>query len=432
MSIDVLLQPYQQRGVNLGLARIQQLLADLGNPQQQIPIIHVAGTNGKGSVCAYLSSVLMQAGYRVGRYISPHLVDWRERITINQDWITPQAFEQVLRTAEAVIDPAALPTVFEITTAVAWLYFAQQQVDIAVIEVGLGGRLDATNVCDRPLVSVITSISREHWQILGSTLAEIAFEKAGIFKSGCPAVVGWLPDEAKTAVQARANVVNCPLEWVAPAIAIPEPSPHHLEVHLPQTVRWLEAQGIPYPITLRGDFQLSNSALAIAAIQALRQQGWQISKAALQMGMGLAEWPARLQSVVWQGLELLVDGAHNPAAALALRQFVDQAYPQQAITWVMGMLANKDHADILTALLRPGDRLLLVPVPDHSSAEPEALAVLAKATCSQLQECSTYANLKLALHRALALQESDSSVTVLSGSLYLIGHFLGTIDTRDR
>ncbi len=429
--IESLLSPYQQLGVNLGLERIQQLLKDLGDPHLQVPIIHVAGTNGKGSVCAYLSSVLGQAGYRVGRYISPHLINWCERISINQEWITPEAFERVLQTVQAAIEAdTPLPTVFEITTAVAWLYFAQQKVDIAVIEVGLGGRLDATNVCDRQLVTVITSISREHWQVLGSTLAAIAGEKAGIFKPNCPAVSGWLPEEAKVVVQARADALNCSLLWVAPAIAVSDADPQDLTWHpQPNTLRWVEAQGMQYPISLQGDFQLSNSAIAIAAIQALRQQGWQISDASLQQGMGLAQWPGRLQIVTWQDQELLIDGAHNPAAALGLRQFVDQAYPQKAITWVMGMLSTKDHSEVFSALLKSGDRLLLVPVPDHSCAEPCDLAVLAKTIC-QLQECSTYENLELALDHAIESSDSEFSQIVICGSLYLIGHFLKTLQER--
>ena len=185
--IDNLLKPFQRFGVHLGLERIERLLANLGNPNQRVPIIHVAGTNGKGSVCAYLSSVLTQAGYRVGRYTSPHLVDWTERICLNEQPISAPALEKVVRQVQQAIQPGTnIPTQFEVITAAAWLYFAQANVDVAVIEVGLGGRLDATNVCSQPLVTIITSISREHWQHLGPTLADIAREKAGILKPNCP------------------------------------------------------------------------------------------------------------------------------------------------------------------------------------------------------------------------------------------------------
>ncbi|MBE9150058.1 bifunctional folylpolyglutamate synthase/dihydrofolate synthase, partial [Coleofasciculus sp. LEGE 07092] len=218
MTIDSLLKPYQRFGVHLGLNRIQRLLSDLGNPHHHIPIIHVAGTNGKGSVCAYLSSILTEAGYQVGRYTSPHLIDWTERICINQKPIPPEALTQLLLQIQAAIPDNCedSPTQFEVITAAAWLYFAQQQVDIAVIEVGLGGRLDATNVCDRPLATIITSISREHWQVLGSTLAQIATEKAGILKPNCPAIIAPLPPEAKAVVQSRIEQLNCPVVWVEP------------------------------------------------------------------------------------------------------------------------------------------------------------------------------------------------------------------------
>ena len=218
MDIDAILNSFQHFGVHLGLERIKQLLSNLGNPHHQVPVIHVAGTNGKGSVCAYLSSVLTQAGYRVGRYTSPHLVDWTERICLNEQPISAEALQQLLVQVQDAIRPQEeTPTQFEVITAAAWLYFAQSRVDVAVVEVGLGGRLDATNVSDRPLITIITSISREHWQQLGPTLADIAREKAGILKPGCPAVVGQLPPAAEAVVRSRITELGCPAIWPQPA-----------------------------------------------------------------------------------------------------------------------------------------------------------------------------------------------------------------------
>src|SRR4028118_455365 len=215
MNAESILQSYQHFGVHLGLERIKQLLEKLENPHQKVPIIHIAGTNGKGSVCAYLSSVLTEAGYRVGRYTSPHLVNWTERICLNEQPVSPEQLKQLLlQVQNAILDDAESPTQFEVITAAAWLYYAQSEVDIAVVEVGLGGRLDATNVCSRPLVSIITSISREHWQQLGPTLADIAREKAGILKPGCPAVVGPLPPAADFVVRSRIIELGCPTVWV--------------------------------------------------------------------------------------------------------------------------------------------------------------------------------------------------------------------------
>lgn len=410
MDIDSILKPFQRFGVHLGLDRIRQLLANLDNPHERVPIIHVAGTNGKGSVCAYLSSVLTCAGYRVGRYTSPHLVDWNERICLNEQPISTELLQSLLLEVQNAIAPGyETPTQFEVFTAAAWLYFAQSKVDIAVIEVGLGGRLDATNVVENPLVSVITSISREHWQQLGPTLADIAKEKAGILKPGCPAVVGHLPIEAEAVVKARLEELYCPAVWIEPA----------KELKTTQSQRWASYQGIEYPLPLCGEMQLSNSAIAIAALQVLQQKGWQITPDAIAEGMAKTRWLGRLQWTNWQGRKLLVDGAHNPAAAQYLRQYVDSLKAKSA-TWVMGMLSTKDHADVFRALLKDGDSLHLVPVPDHSSADPQALATLAQNICPKLSICNVHTDLDSALEAAFAPPEP---LVVLCGSLYLIGNF---------
>lgn len=416
LDIDSILQPFQRFGIHLGLERIQRLLADLGNPHHRVPIIHVAGTNGKGSVCAYLSAVLTKAGYRVGRYTSPHLVDWNERICLNEQPISTEALAELLLQVKAAIpeDCEDSPTQFEAITAAAWLYFAQQQVDIAVIEVGLGGRLDATNVCKSPLVTIITSLSREHWQNLGPTLADIAREKAGILKPGCPAVVGQLPPEAKAVVEGRIKELGCPTVWVEPA--------RRGTNALAPTEDWAEYEGIKYPLPLLGEIQLTNSAIAIATLQILRSQGWKIPESAISSGMVKTKWPGRLQWTTWKNHRLLIDGAHNRAAAQALRQYVDTL--NTPVTWVMGILSTKDHAEIFEALLRPGDRLYLVPVPDHSSADPNALATLAQTICSELADCCTYADLEAGLESAISNPpETPERLIVLCGSLYLIGYF---------
>lgn len=411
VNIDSILKPFQRFGVHLGLERSEQLLANLGNPHEQVPIIHVAGTNGKGSVCAYLSSILTQAGYKVGRYTSPHLVDWMERICLNDQPISVEALQSLLLQVINAINAATeTPTQFEVITAAAWLYFAQSKVDIAVVEVGLGGRLDATNICDRPLVSVITSISREHWQQLGSTLAEIAREKAGIIKPSCPVVVGQLPQEAEKVVRSRIAQLNCPAVWVEPALELPTINDQ----------RWATYQNIEYPLPNLGNIQLSNSAIAVSTIQILQQNGWKITSEAISTGMKKTRWLGRLQWVEYGDFSLLIDGAHNPAAAQALRQYVDTL--ETPVTWVMGMLSTKDHADIFTALLRSGDCLHLVPVPDHSSADPIDLAALAQNTCPNLATCEAYLDLISALKAA----ERDRLV-ILCGSLYLVGHFLKSL-----
>lgn len=413
-AVADVLQQYERFGIDLGLDRILALLEKLGNPHHKVPIIHVAGTNGKGSVCAYLSSVLAAAGYRVGRYTSPHLVDWTERITLNNQPIEPDHLINTLHRVADIIDPdQPSPTQFEVLTAAAWCIFAEAPVDIAVVEVGLGGRLDATNVCDRPLISIITSLSLEHWQRLGPTLAHIAREKAGILKSGCPAVVGVLPPEADAVVRQRIEDLDCPVVWQSPAQWIPDKT---------EPYPWAIADGISYPLPLIGDVQLGNSALAISALKILQQQGWTISEAAIQKGMAQTQWLGRLHRTQWQGMDLLVDGAHNPAAAKVLRQYVDATH-HGPVHWLMGMLSTKDHSDIFEALLREGDRLTLVPVPEHSSADPEQLADLARSVCPRLACCTPVPSLKEGLTQLQGTLPSSAEPKVLCGSLYLVGEF---------
>ena len=422
MNAESILQSYQHFGVHLGLERIHQLLQKLDNPHQQVPIIHIAGTNGKGSVCAYLSSVLTEAGYRVGRYTSPHLIDWTERICINQKPISPTELQQCLeRVVAATENNTETPTQFEIITAAAWLYFAAQKTDIAVIETGLGGRLDATNVCETPLASVITSISLDHWQILGPTVADIAGEKAGILKAKCAAVIGELPESARIVVEKRIQELDCPATWVKPAIdlgqGLAEYHPHPEISVNPRS----SAVKIKYQLPLLGKIQLMNSAIAIATLQTLQNQGWQISQTAIENGIAKTQWPGRLQQTTWKNRKILIDGAHNPAAAIALREYVDRLNNHPSpINWVIGILATKDCDDILKALLKKGDRLYLVPVPDPKSSSPAELAALAQIICPELTLCQAFPDLTTALDAAV----TGDNLTILCGSLYLVGYFL--------
>jgi dihydrofolate synthase / folylpolyglutamate synthase len=420
-AIDTLLAPFHQFGVNLGLSRIQTLLAALGSPHQSVPIIHVAGTNGKGSVCAYLSSILTAAGYKVGRYTSPHLVDWNERICIDNKPISTESAVTILNTVIAAIDRnSPIPTQFEIVTAAMWLYFAQSQVDIAVIEVGLGGRLDATNVCDNPIATVITSISLEHWQQLGDTIAKIAGEKAGILKPDRPAIIGTLPPAATEVVADRIAALNCPAIWVKPAVEVPSIDRTSKASLAADLLPWVESGGIRYPLALLGRMQLTNSAIAIATIGVIRQARWQISDAAIVSGMANTHWQGRIQWTTWQGAKLLIDGAHNTAAAIALREYVDTL--DTPISWTMGMLSTKAHREIFQALLRSGDRLYLVPVPDHSSADLDMLADLARSVCPDLGSIEIYPDLVAGL--TATISSSNTHRSVLCGSLYLLGYFL--------
>lgn len=432
--MDSILQPFKHFGINLGLTRIVKLLETLNNPHRQIPIIHVAGTNGKGSVCAYLSSILTESGYKTGRYTSPHLVDWNERICINEDPIASEELTKLIERVKAVINPnEEQPTQFEIITAASWLYFAQEKVDIAVVEVGLGGRLDATNVCDQPLVTVITSIGRDHWQQLGSSISDIAREKAGIIKAGCPVVMGKLPEDAKRAVISRSVEVESPIIVVSPAREI---SPGWAEYQTVEPGGHIKA--IKYPLPLKGQIQLTNSALALASLGILQRQGWEISDQAIIRGMEKTKWPGRMQWFNWEkdnsDRQLLIDGAHNPESAQVLRNYVDSIGDKNKnITWVMGMLTTKDHRDIFREILKTKDRLYLVPVPGSDYANLDYLKALALETCPGLEFCAIYEDIFLALNAAFDFLKTKDNTNingpvVLCGSLYLIGHFFSRIN----
>ncbi|PZO15362.1 MAG: bifunctional folylpolyglutamate synthase/dihydrofolate synthase [Leptolyngbya foveolarum] len=434
-TVEAQLQSYARFGVDLGLDRIEHLLQSLGNPHRQVPIIHVAGTNGKGSVCAYLSAILTAAGYRTGRYTSPHLVNWTERICIDAQSISWQDLQNSLAVVEAAIqaeeDNQPTPTQFEVITAAAWQYFADQKVDVAIVEVGLGGRLDATNVCQQPLATVIVSISRDHWQRLGDTIAEIAGEKAGILKSGVPAIAAPLPSDARAVVTAKAQTLQAPLTWIKPAQEVAKGTDRE-----PPTLIY---EGIEYPQMLLGDHQKVNSACAIAALKILRAQGWKISDRAIAQGMSQVKWPGRLQRGHWQGHPLLIDGAHNVDAAKSLRSYLDKTYPHQPITWLMGMLQTKDHLGVFRELLRAGDRLHLTAVPGHLSADPEELSAIAQKICPNLATVQTHPSLEAALiastqpastQPASTKSAEHKCPTVFCGSLYLIGHFYEKCQAR--
>ena len=338
---------------------------------------------------------------------------------------------------------AESPTQFEVITAAAWLYFAQQKVDLAVMEVGLGGRLDATNVCDRALVSILTNVNLDHCQYLGNTLAAIAREKASIFKPGCPVVIGPLSAEAQTVVEQRLRDLNCLAIWPSPSQDL---GGGRAEYQSPPTISGHPNSQLPTPnsicyfLPLSGAVQLTNSALAIAAVQILQHQGWEISDSAIAAGIAKTRWPGRLQYTTWQGYPLLIDGAHNPAAAQALRQYLDRESDgcdrnrtQSGISWIFGSLNTKDTTNILSALLRPKDCLYLVPAAHPDSADPESLADLARKLCPKMSHCQAYPSAIAALETAIAslyrnelpvAQQQPQFPIVLCGSLYLVGHFL--------
>ncbi len=406
-EIALFFQGLQRFGITLGLERIQALLDHLGKPQDQVPAIHVTGTNGKGSVCAYLASILTACGYRTGLYISPHLIAYQERIQIDNKPIELADWWRILWQIKRVVETHNIPiTEFEAITALMWVYFAEQQVDIAVVEVGLGGRLDATNVIHDPLVTVITSIGLDHRERLGSQLTDIAWEKAGILKPNCPLVRGPVPPAAAQVIDAQAQALHCPLIPVIPPLM--------------NSGETLHFQGNDYPIPLAGAHQLINAQIALEVISQLRQKGWKLPVSQVQKGIANTHWPGRLQWVHWQGKKILLDGAHNPQAAQVLRQYIDeQNFPP--VHWMIGLLKTKDAVEILQHLLRAGERVSFVPIPGHYYHETAYLNDLAQRICPGIFS-QPYADSCSAL---AAIAPSD--IIVICGSLYLIGQVLKLI-----
>jgi dihydrofolate synthase/folylpolyglutamate synthase len=425
------LKSLESYGIKPGLGRIRELLRLLGQPQQGLQVIHVAGTNGKGSVCALLDSVLRSAGYRVGLYTSPHLVDLRERFCFQGRPISASVLEacagQLWPAVKAMQAQGEPPTFFEATTALALLFFARKKAQVAVLETGLGGRYDATNLFDHPL---ITNIDLDHTQVLGGTVERIAWEKAGIAKPGADLISAASP--GAWAVIAR--------EWRSAQKRWPARSPkaqltrlapgqgYHLRSAKldwrPQPGQRMELEVLGtrrrLSLPLLGQHQAANLACSLAAVESLRRQGFRISEAALGRGIAATRWPGRLQLISRQP-RLLVDGAHNPAGARALAAALPQLR-RGRLGLVMGVLKDKDWRGILAPLLPQAERCFFSAPRNIRALNPQALCGLARRA---KVEASAHPSLKAALAAAQAWA-SPQDTLVVAGSLYSVGEVLAS------
>ncbi len=335
------------------LDRMRMLLERIGNPQERIPVVHVAGTKGKGSTCSMLAGVLTRAGYRTGLYTSPHLIRYEERFTVDGHLPSPQdvvALVNRIRPHVAEMDnlPSRLhPTYFEITTALAWMHFEERSVDIAVLETGLGGRLDSTNLCC-PVVTVITNISRDHTQLLGSTIREIAVEKAGIVKANVPLITGVTHSDAVAVMTAAAADHHSPVWLLGREI-------RHERIDAPDGAsRWRidtpDTSLFPVILALRGDHQAANAALAVAASVQLRQRGWSIPDEAILSGLSAVRWPARVEEVHREP-SVVLDAAHNWESAKALVHALEPTSPRRRRILVFATTRDKDYRGLVRILL---------------------------------------------------------------------------------
>jgi len=398
------------------LARVERLLAAEDNPQRHFPAVHIAGSKGKGSTAAMCEACLRAAGFRTGFYISPHLHTFRERIQVDGRKIAREEVAALVEEIRPAIEHTPGVTYFEAITAIGLLYFARSAVDVAVVEVGLGGRLDATNVLT-PEVSVITSLSLEHTYLLGNTLAEIAYEKAGIIKPGIPAVSAPQRAEAIKVLETVSQERGAPLVEVGRDWDY-DPGPANLDGQA-FSVRCISGGNSrldgEYWSPLLGRHQLENAASCVAALEILRQRGFDVPVEAVREGMRNVHWPGRLEILSREPL-VVVDGAHNPYSAQVLRQALEDLFPGQRWVLVFGASADKDVAGILKVLL-PLSEYVIVTRSDHPrSAAPVELADVVAAAGGGAE---VSVSMKKSLRRALAVMDPGSGVLV-AGSLHLV------------
>jgi dihydrofolate synthase/folylpolyglutamate synthase len=409
------------------LSRMGALLAGLGDPQKQYRILHVAGTKGKGSVAAMTASALKAAGYKTGFYSSPHLVDYTERIQIDGQNIPHGELAVLVEEIKPVVAKIPALTTFELTTAVAVLYFARQQVEVAAVEVGLGGRLDATNVVE-PLVSVITSISYDHTAVLGNTLTQIATEKAGIIKPGKPVIVAPQKEEARLAIAKIAAERGAPLTQVGrdylyaawshsldgQTLLVWPAAEQSLVDEFIETGGRADWEPVRLSIPLLGFHQVQNAATAYAALQIARGQGLAISEEAIAQGFAATQWPGRFE-VMRRNPPVIVDSAHNRDSALKLRLALDDYLPGLPVILVFGASEDKDVAGMFAELLPRVKRVIATQSIHPRAMEAEKLVDLAHQAGVPAQ---VVLPLEDALIRALELAD-DEAVVLVAGSLFV-------------
>jgi dihydrofolate synthase/folylpolyglutamate synthase len=430
------------------LAHMRVLLAAMEHPEKKFPAVLIAGTNGKGSTAATLASILQASGVRTGLYTSPHLVRINERIQINGDEISDHGFallhDVVERTAERLVEDGELPwhpSFFEMLTAIAFEYFATGKIDIAVLEVGMGGRLDATNVIE-PLVSVITDISLDHEKFLGSTIAEIANEKAGIIHQD--GVLVTLPQSPEannvighTALERNARAVS--------AVAyVPPVSPKATNYSQKEETPTAESPGGPgirsiYPLEVMGKqitiatpligrHQLRNAALAIATAEELSKQGFAITAESIERGVRETRWPGRFQIVAAHDTapEMVFDVAHNPAGAWALRSTLSSMYENRKLIFVFGAMRDKAIREITEVLFPLSARVIATAADNPRSAKPEEIGDAAARTGTEIE---LRPDIPAALDRARSAAGNDG-VVVVTGSIYVVGEAMGILGVR--
>ena len=367
------LEEVRQKGDRLGLVSVQNLFDALGNPQERLPVIQVVGTNGKGSTCGYLSAVLREAGYRVGVFTSPAVFSYEERFTVDGGLLSEAERNSLLGEIEAAyrrleVEGKALPTLFEVETALAVLYFLQNDCDIAIFEAGMGGDLDATNVFSRPLFTVFTAIGLDHTQFLGETVEEIAAHKAGILRPGGHAVSAWQDAPVKQVLEQYAASVNGTLMMA---------DQQELLAHSYDPLVFSYGKWDTIELGMRGDYQLQNAAAVLLAVELLEKRDYVIGEDAVRRGLRAAFVPGRMERLA-VAHPVYLDGAHNIPAARALTDTVRRMLAGQSVTLVIGMLADKAYEEVLSILLPVVSAVVCVTPPSERALDAEELARTAR------------------------------------------------------
>lgn len=406
-------------GIRLGMERIEGLLKELGNPEQQLKLVHVTGTNGKGSVTSMITNIFLAANLKAGKFTSPHLVKYNERIEVNGKDISDEAFAAMISAVKVAADSIVQkgvceqPTQFEILTAAAFLYFHLEKVDYAVIEVGMGGLWDSTNVIT-PLVSVITNVAMDHGEKLGNALERIAMQKAGIIKDKVPVVTAAEGNEALGPIVTVAMMKEAPCYLYGKAFRGEEVSSSMEGQKF--TLYAGSNYSSEYEIKLAGEHQIKNTSLAIVAAKLVSKQDSRITELALHLGVAHTFWPGRLE-LIGHKPEVIIDGAHNPNGAEALRKALDKYYPGQKVHFVFGMMGDKDMQGVINILIHPQDQVFAVRA-DQGYRAAEA------ADLAKLIGPNAIAKDRLAEAYKGAMEAAgEDGIVCVCGSLYLAGEF---------
>lgn len=401
-------------GPKPGLERMREILSRMGDPQNGMNFVHVAGTNGKGTTCVLVASMLAKAGYRTGLYLSPHVCDFCERMQLNGEMIPREELvslaREVLPQADEMAAEGRPLAEFELITAMAFLWFARKKCEIVVLEVGLGGRLDATNVIKKPVVSVIASISLDHTKILGDTLSRIAYEKCGIIKEGCPTVC--YPDEPP---EALAVIRKMALERRSRLTEASEVPVRPIRSDLSGTA--LLYNGEELRLAFLGEHQVKNARTALAVREVLCGLGWDIPASAVAAGFASAYLPARLE-VLSRTPPVILDGGHNPEGTAALAAAVRRYLPGKRVLAVMGMLADKDSLSAVKNLAGVFSRVITVQPSSDRGLDAVRLAEFWSSFGAEAEPASDLAD---ALDRAFSVLDPVGGALVVCGSLYLAG-----------